>query len=81
MLKFQNNSNIFPLSVANISFVAIDSTDFAFGINSTKVWLLEIIYTFSKTLGRSLKKRAKYHPLKTNLIIFPCLEVNISFFL
>ena len=65
--------------MANKSFVARDDTGFSFGIDSTKVWLSEIIHAFLKTLWRGWEKQAKYHLLKTNLIIFPFSEVNISY--
>ena len=35
---------------------------FSVGIDSTEVCLSEIIYTFSRPLGRRRKNRAEYHP-------------------
>ena len=45
--EITKNSNISSFSVANISFVVRDDTGFSFAIDSTMVWLPEIIFTFS----------------------------------
>ena len=60
--KIETNLIIFPYSMFFISFCMRGHIGFSVGIDSTKDCLSEIIYTFSRPLGRGRKNRAIYHP-------------------
>ena len=60
--KIETKFNYFPMFKVFILFLMRGHIGFSVGIDSTKVCLSEIIYTFSRPLGRRRKNRAKYHP-------------------